>query len=174
MLTAMLPASSERRPKVYSARALAALCLWAAACSLLSFSFSEAEQSDLAFLLGTVFFGLSLVTALVFVPLFAGLVLRPLPLAKPDPSPGGKGAALVVESSGDPMREALGWLPRLAFHETAAVSGLLSFAVLAAWGAVDRAAPDAVALKRLLLAAGAFLPPLLVGWERLGRRDPNP
>lgn len=170
MLTAMLSPAPERRPQVYSARTLAAFCLWAATCSALSFSFADAQGEGLAVLLGAFFCGLALVAALVFLPLLFGLLLRPPPLAKPEAPLGGKSGTLVVESADDPMREALGWLPKLRLHETAALSGLLSFLLLAAWGAVDRAAPDALAVKRLLLAAGALVPPLLIGREFLARR----
>lgn len=170
MLTAMPPPSPERGPKVYSARSLAALCLWSVTCSLFSFSLADPRRDGLAAILGVVFCGLALVTGLVFVPLFLGLVRRPLPLAKPDAPVDGRGGSLTVESAGDPMREALGWRPNLKLHETAALSGLLSFAFLAAWGAADRAAPDALVLKRLILAVGAFLPPLLFGRGLLSRR----
>lgn len=172
MLTAMLSPAPERGPKVYSARTLAAFCLWAATCSALSFSFADAQGEGLAVVLGAFFCGLGLVAALVFVPLIFGLLLRPPPLAKPDAPLGGKAGSLVVESADDPMREALGWLPKLRLHETAALSGLLSFVLLAAWGAVDRSAPDASAVKRLLLAVGALVPPLLLAREVLARRSP--
>ncbi len=153
----------------YSSWFLAAAGLWSLNCAMFCFTFSEMQLGRLGELMSALVSGGALICAMVFVPMFVHDFLRPPPLAKPEP--GGKvgGGLLRVGSAGDPMREPLGWLPKLHLHEASRRSMLASFACICAWWLVDLRAPRPAPPKPPIPGPAGLLWPLLMAHAALRR-----